>query len=68
VTIPQEVRERLGIKAATELRFGVEGERAWLEVVRDPVEVRESFARYRGSADIALGTDAILALTRGDDA
>ena len=64
VTIPQPVREALGIGQGSEVEFEVKGDHAVLRRVSAPEQVAERLARYRGSADAGLGTDAILALTR----
>lgn len=67
VTIPVEIRERLGMLPNTEVEF---------EVVDDTVVIRKSsgarrrgrslVARMRGRATVKLSTDEILAITRGD--
>ena len=66
VTIPQDVRRRLGITAGSEVEF---------EVVDDGVRVvrREQgdgaalVAAMRGRAERTMSTDEIMALTRSDD-
>lgn len=66
VTIPIEVRERLGLLPETEVRFRVRGKVAILEKVtgrtRRGTEVIE---RLRGRGTVKMTTDEILALTRG---
>ena len=67
VTIPVEIRERLGILPDTEVEF---------EVVDDTVVLRKAegsrrrgrslVARMRGKATVTMSTDQIMALTRGD--
>jgi AbrB family looped-hinge helix DNA binding protein len=64
VTVPLAVRRRLGLKAASEVEFRVEGDRAYLIPVIDAQEVKEKIEAYRGIADAGLSTDEILALTR----
>jgi AbrB family looped-hinge helix DNA binding protein len=72
VTIPQEVRERLGIFPGTEVEFVVHGDSAKL-VKTKPKNGRLSrgeraVALLVGSAtDKSMTTDQILSLTRGDD-
>jgi AbrB family looped-hinge helix DNA binding protein len=70
VTIPQEVRERLGMLPHTEVEFEIEGDRAILRRAtnggRDG-RGRRLVRRLRGRATVALTTDEIMALTRGDD-
>jgi AbrB family looped-hinge helix DNA binding protein len=67
VTIPIEVREKLGILPHTEVDFVVHGSTARL-VRMPPKRARgrgaEVVARLRGSADVKMSTDEILALTR----
>jgi AbrB family looped-hinge helix DNA binding protein len=65
VTIPQEIRERLGLLPYSEVEFEIDG---------DSVRVRKArqarargvrlLTRARGSATGGLSTDEILALTR----
>lgn len=73
VTIPQEIREKLGLHPGTEVEF---------DIVDDTVRIRRAdtqeerrrrigawIARARGSASRrpVLTTDEIMALTRGED-
>jgi AbrB family looped-hinge helix DNA binding protein len=74
VTIPQEIREKLGLHPGTEVEF---------DIVDDTVRIRRAerqddrrqrirawIARARGSArntKVRLTTDEIMALTRGED-
>lgn len=74
VTIPLDIRERLGLQPGTEVEF---------DIVDDSVRVRRAAAqddrarrvrdwitRARGSAKrtrVQLSTDEIMALTRGED-
>jgi AbrB family looped-hinge helix DNA binding protein len=65
VTIPQEIRERLGLLPDTEVEFELDG---------DSVRIRKSrkgrtrgqalIERLRGRATSGLTTDQIMALTR----
>lgn len=67
VTIPQELRERLGMLPGTEVRFVAEGNT--LRVVKEKGPAgrgRELVKRLRGKATVAMSTDEILALTRSD--
>lgn len=67
VTIPQELRDALGIGAGTEVEF---------ERRRDTIVVRKATTgshrgtrlaeRLRGRGDVAMTTDEIMALTRAD--
>jgi AbrB family looped-hinge helix DNA binding protein len=63
VTIPQNVREALGIRPGSEVAFKLEAEGARLIVGREAAV--EEVARMRGAGDAELTTDEILALTRG---
>ena len=70
VTIPQDIRERLGLMPGTRVVF---------DIVGDGVRIRRASDQARGDAIVAhlrsvgrraagprLSTDQILALTRGD--
>ncbi len=69
VTIPAEIRERAGLLPHTEVEFEFDGR--VVRIVR--AKGRELggrgarvVARLRGRGDVAMSTDAIMALTRGD--
>ncbi len=64
VTIPQNIREKLGITPATEIDFVEEGGRVFL-VKRKKAATRK-FAKLRGVATVKMTTDEIMALTRSD--
>jgi len=69
VTIPQEIRERLGLFPHTEVEFEVDG--AAVRIVKaEPVDGgtrgRYVLRRLRGSATVRMSTDEIMALTRGE--
>jgi AbrB family looped-hinge helix DNA binding protein len=69
VTIPADIREQAGLLPLTEVEFEFDG-----EVVRiRPAKVRTRegrgarlVAHLRGRGDVAMSTDAIMALTRDD--
>lgn len=66
VTIPIEVRERLGLLPDTEVQFRVRGNVAILEKVNGRTRRGEDvIQRLRGRGTGKLTTDQILALTRG---
>jgi AbrB family looped-hinge helix DNA binding protein len=67
VTIPIEVREKLGLLPDTEVEFEVVGNTARLvrATARRPGgRGANAVARLRGRADVRMTTDEILALTR----
>lgn len=66
VTIPIEIRERLGLLPYTEVEFEVRGDAVLLRKANE--EKRRGAAiveRMRGRATAGLSTEDILALTRG---
>lgn len=63
VTIPLAVRQALGIRPGTEVRFELDGDGARL-VAAAPDAAREAVARMRSAGDVPMTTDEILALTR----
>ena len=71
VTIPQDVRNRLGPLPHTEVEFEVVGDYARLRKVKRPASRGERGRRVlealRGTADTRMSTDEIMALTRGED-
>jgi AbrB family looped-hinge helix DNA binding protein len=67
VTIPQEIRERFGFLPETEVEFRIEGESVRLlkiKTKRGRGRGESVVDRLRGTADVKLTTDQILALTR----
>ena len=65
VTIPQHVRERLGLLPNTEVDFRVEGDRVYLEKVDGGADRgRDLIRRMRGAATVRMTTDEIMDLTR----
>lgn len=67
VTIPQEIRNRLGIRPGSEVTFTIDGDGARLR----PAEGEASPGRrlvdhMRGFCASTMTTDEVLALTRGD--
>ena len=69
VTIPAEIREKAGLLPHTEVDFEFDGEA--VRIV--PATTRRKggrgarlVAQLRGRGDVAMSTDAIMALTRGD--
>jgi AbrB family looped-hinge helix DNA binding protein len=69
VTIPQAIRERLGLLPETEVDFVVEGNA--VKIVRAKKNKKLSrgemiVRRLTGSGTIKMTTDEIMALTRGE--
>ena len=64
VTIPQEIRDRLGIHPGSTVEFGVEGDVVTMRKSRDGGRGQTIVARIRGAATAGLTTDEIMALTR----
>jgi AbrB family looped-hinge helix DNA binding protein len=65
VTIPQEIREKLGLLPNTEVDFVVEGRAVRIVKARTgQSRGKNVVGRLRGRATIAMTTDEILALTR----
>lgn len=68
VTIPVEIRERLGLLPDSEVEFIVEGTAVRIRKVRDGRGRRRGRSiveHLRGKATSRLTTDQIMALTRG---
>ncbi|MBI3892350.1 MAG: AbrB/MazE/SpoVT family DNA-binding domain-containing protein [Candidatus Wallbacteria bacterium] len=69
VTIPQAIREELGLLPETEVEFEVDGNTVRIlksAASRKPSRGRLAVARLRGTGSVKMTTDAILALTRKD--
>ena len=69
VTIPQEIRNRLGLLPHTKVEFELAGDHARIrKAQRQPsegVRGRLTVEVLRGTSDVRMSTDEILALTRG---
>ena len=70
VTIPQEIRNRLGLLPHTKVEFELAGDHARIRKVRrqpgEGARGRLVLEGLRESADTHMSTDEILALTRGE--
>jgi bifunctional DNA-binding transcriptional regulator/antitoxin component of YhaV-PrlF toxin-antitoxin module len=69
VTIPIEIREQAGLLPHTEVDFDFDGE--FVRIVRAPARNASGrgariVAHLKGRGDVAMSTDAIMALTRGE--
>ena len=68
VTIPHEIRERLGLLPQTEVRFEVVGDVVQIRAVKgESRRGRRILGNLKGAASTRMSTDEILALTRGED-
>ena len=64
VTIPQDIRERLGLLPHTEVDFEVRDDVVVLRKVEAGRRGRRIVEHLRGRGDVRMSTDEILALTR----
>jgi AbrB family looped-hinge helix DNA binding protein len=64
VTIPQVIREKLGITPATEIDFIEENDRVYLVKKKGTGIANRRFRNLRGISKIKMTTDEIMALTR----
>jgi AbrB family looped-hinge helix DNA binding protein len=64
VTIPQPIREQLGILPGTEVGFEVQGDAIRITKIAPSNRGRALVDRLRGSGHGRMSTDEILALTR----
>ena len=65
VTIPQEIRDRLGIHPGSTVEFSVEGDVVTVRKAPGSGRGDAIVSRMRGSATTGLTTDEIMAMTRG---
>lgn len=67
VTIPKPLRDALGIRPGSEVTFEAEGETLIVRKLHAPEGRGRSIARrLRGRGDVAMTTDELMALTRGE--
>ncbi len=66
VTIPQYIREKLGIAPATEIEFVEEKDRVYIIKKKGSGNRNSRFRKLRGVATVRMTTDEIMALTRKD--
>ena len=68
VTIPQEIRERLGLLPHSEVEFEVEGDTVRIRKAGKRMTRGEAIvAHMRGRGTTKMTTEEIMALTRGED-
>ena len=66
VTIPIEIREKMGLLPDTEVEFKIVGNTVSLKRVESlSKRSRDLLNRMRGKATVKMTTDQILSLTRG---
>ena len=66
VTIPQEIRKKLGITPAAEIDFLEEKGRIYLVKKKGKPKKPYKFRKLRGIGNVKMTTDEIMALTRGE--
>lgn len=66
VTIPQEIREKMGITPAVEIDFLEEKGRIFLVKKDGQAKKNPRFRKLRGIGNVNMTTDEIMALTRGE--
>ena len=70
VTIPQDIRNRLGLLPHTEVEFEMAGDHARIRKARqgagESTRGRLVLVALRGTGDVRMSTDEIMALTRGE--
>ena len=67
VTIPQHIREKVGLLPYTEVDFVVDGDTVRIVKAEDRAVARRGnivLQRLHGSATVSMSTDEIMALTR----
>lgn len=68
VTIPQEIREALGLLPDTEVELTVMDGGVLVRKVREkPADFGSFIDSIRGTLKCGMTTDEVMALTRGDD-
>ena len=65
VTIPQPIREKLGIGPSAEVDFVEAKGKVYLVKKKGIKPERNAFKKVRGIASVKMSTEAILNLTRG---
>jgi AbrB family looped-hinge helix DNA binding protein len=70
VTIPQDIRNQLGLLPHTEVEFELAGDHARIRKARhgagESTRGRLVLEALRGTGDVRMSTDDIMALTRGE--
>ncbi len=66
VTIPLALRERTGIVPGSEVEFHEEGRRLYLRKAPATGRGKSLVSQMAGKGKVAMSTDEIMTLTRGD--
>lgn len=66
VTIPQHIREKLGITPSSEIEFIEEQDRVYITKKLTDQNPSRKYRKLRGAATIRMTTDEIMILTRMD--
>lgn len=68
VTIPRDIRRKMGISSHSEVEFVVERDKVILRLVEGaPSKGKRLVEALRGRATVRMTTDEIMALTRGEE-
>jgi AbrB family looped-hinge helix DNA binding protein len=65
VTIPQRIREKLGIVPSSEIDFVEEKGKVYIVKKKGTGTERNAFRKLRGAASVKMSTEEIMSLTRG---
>jgi AbrB family looped-hinge helix DNA binding protein len=65
VTIPQPIREKLGISPSSEVDFVEENGKVYIVKKKGSGPKDNVFRRLRGIASVKMSTEEIMSLTRG---
>ena len=65
VTIPQPIREKLGIVPSSEIDFVEEEGKVYIVKKRESSPGGSVFRKLRGIASVKMSTEEIMSLTRG---
>ncbi len=66
VTIPADIRERLGLHSGSIVQMEIDGEDVRIRKVTDgPSRGQDVVRKLQGAGTVSLTTDEIMALTRG---
>ena len=67
VTIPRDIRQKLGISTHSEVEFVIEGDAVVVRKTEGvPTRGKRLVETLRGRATVKMTTDEIMALTRGE--